>query len=83
MTGETTKVSESRPSDLIRPASAKGKPMSMVAFGATRGAVDISFPGATMAMIGWPHSKTGLRFRSNVNDVAIHLPVNDVLILIN
>ncbi len=57
--------------------------MSMVAFGATCGAIDIGFPGATMAMIAWPHSKTGLRSRSNVNDVSIHLPVNDVLIFIS
>jgi len=29
-------------------ALAEGKPMSMVAFGATCGAIDIGFPGATM-----------------------------------
>ena len=57
--------------------------MSMVAFGATRGAIDISFPGATITVIGWPYSKAGLWSRSSVNDVAIVSSVNDVLIFIN
>ena len=53
--------------------------MSMVASGATCEAIDIGFTGATMAMIEWPHREAHVGFRSNVNDVVINPPVNDVV----
>jgi hypothetical protein len=70
------------PSVHNRPASAEGQSMSRVALCATRKALDIDCPEATLAMNGWPSNRTNAIQADSVNDVVALKPVNDVMALI-